>query len=64
MAVNSAISNSDYLSLTISLINAWYGRNLTLIASQLPIANWHKMTGESTHTEAFLDRLVHGVIKL
>ncbi len=48
----------------LELIDARYDTKSTLIASQLPIENWYKMIGESTHADAILDRLVHGAIKL
>uniref|UniRef100_UPI0013AF537B ATP-binding protein n=2 Tax=Escherichia coli TaxID=562 RepID=UPI0013AF537B len=32
--------------------------------SQLPVENWYKMIGDSTHADAILDRLVHGSIKI
>jgi len=48
----------------LELIDARYDTKSTLIASQLPIANWYEMIGESTHADAILDRLVHGSIKL
>lgn len=48
----------------LELIDARYDTKSTLIASQLPIENWHQMIGESTHADAILDRLVHGAIKI
>jgi DNA replication protein DnaC len=48
----------------LELIDARYDTKSTLIASQLPIENWYKMIGKSTHADAILDRLVHGAIKL
>ena len=48
----------------LELIDAIYNTKSTLIASQLPRENWCEMIGESTHADAILDRLVHGVIKL
>ena len=36
----------------------------TLIASQLPIAKWHKVIGDPTLGDAILDRLVHNAHKL
>ena len=35
-----------------------------MITSQLPVANWYEMIGESTHADAILDRLVHSAIKI
>jgi DNA replication protein DnaC len=48
----------------LELIDARYDRTSTLITSQLPVANWYQMIGESTHADAILDRLLHNAIKL
>jgi DNA replication protein DnaC len=48
----------------LELIDGRYDLHSTLIISQLPIANWFEMIGESTHADAILDRLVHRSIKL
>ena len=34
-------------------------RRSTLVASQLPVANWHEYLGDPTIADAILDRLVH-----
>ena len=36
----------------------------TLIASQLPIAQWHESIGDPTLADAILDRLVHNATKI
>lgn len=36
-----------------------HGRSSTIIASQLPVANWYDIIGEETIADAILDRLVH-----
>jgi DNA replication protein DnaC len=36
-----------------------HDRRSTLIASQLPIENWHDYLGEATLADAILDRLLH-----
>ena len=36
-----------------------HGRASTIIASQLPVANWFDVIGEETIADAILDRLVH-----
>jgi DNA replication protein DnaC len=48
----------------LELIDARYDKKSTLIVSQLPIENWYKMIGESTHADAILDRLVHSSVKI
>ena len=39
-------------------------RSSTLIASQLPIENWHEFIGEATLADAILDRLLHNAHRL
>lgn len=41
-----------------------HGRGATLIASQLPIAQWHESIGDPTLADAILDRLVHTATKI
>jgi DNA replication protein DnaC len=36
-----------------------YDRRSTIIASQVPLSNWHEVIGEPTLADAILDRLVH-----
>jgi len=36
-----------------------YQRRSTLVASQLPVANWHEYLGDPTLADAILHRLVH-----
>ncbi|WP_172835887.1 ATP-binding protein, partial [Escherichia coli] len=48
------LNNSDLL----------YQRGSIIVVSQLPVENWYKMIGDSTHADAILDRLVHGSIKI
>jgi len=36
-----------------------YQRRSTLVASQLPVANWHEYLGDPTLADAILDRPVH-----
>ena len=36
----------------------------TIIASQLPIANWYDVIGEETIADAVLDRMVHTSYKI
>lgn len=37
---------------------------LEIQGASLPVENWYKMIGDSTHADAILDRLVHGSIKI
>ncbi len=41
-----------------------HGKRTTLIASQLPVANWHQIIGESTIADAILDRLIHNAHRI
>ena len=36
------------------------GRQATIVASQLPVDQWHKVIGEPTIADAVMDRLIHG----
>lgn len=40
------------------------GLSSTLIASQLPVENWHDFIGEATLADAILDRLLHNAHRL
>jgi len=41
-----------------------YRRKSTLIAAQLPIAQWHDMIGEPTIADAILDRIIHNAHRI
>jgi len=43
----------------MEIIEDRHGRASTIVSSQLPVANWHQVIGESTIADAILDRLVH-----
>lgn len=43
----------------MEIIEDRHGRASTIIASQLPVANWYDVIGEETIADAILDRLVH-----
>jgi len=43
----------------MEIIEDRHGRTSTIIASQLPVANWYDVIGEETIADAILDRLVH-----
>lgn len=36
----------------------------TIIVSQLPVANWYDVIGDSTVADAILDRLIHTAHRL
>lgn len=43
----------------LEIIEDRHGRKSTIVSSQLPVANWYDVIGESTVADAILDRLVH-----
>lgn len=43
----------------LEIIEDRHGKKSTIVASQLPIAKWYEVIGESTVADAILDRLVH-----
>ncbi|MFC1503399.1 IS21-like element helper ATPase IstB [Pseudomonadota bacterium] len=56
--------NARQRSDLLELIDARYDTKSTIISSQLPVANWYQMIGDSTHADAILDRVIHSSIKL
>ncbi|WP_274806480.1 ATP-binding protein [Escherichia coli] len=53
-----------YYSDLLEIVDLMYQRGSIIVVSQLPVENWYKMIGDSTHADAILDRLVHGSIKI
>jgi DNA replication protein DnaC len=43
----------------LEIIEDRHGRKSTIIASQLPVAKWYEIIGDSTVADAILDRMVH-----
>ncbi|MDY8252053.1 ATP-binding protein, partial [Escherichia coli] len=39
-----------------SAVDLMYQRGSIIVVSQLPVENWYKMIGDSTHADAILDR--------
>ena len=48
----------------MEVIEDRHGLKSNLIASQLPIENWHEYIGEATLADAILDRLIHNAHRL
>ena len=48
----------------MEIIEDRHARHSTIIASQLPVANWFDVIGEATIADAILDRLVHSSHRL
>jgi DNA replication protein DnaC len=47
------------LATLMEIIEDRHGKRSTMIASQLPVQQWHDIIGEPTIADAILDRLVH-----
>jgi len=43
----------------MEIIEDRHGRKSTIIGSQLPVAKWYEVIGDSTVADAILDRMVH-----
>ncbi|MCB4695205.1 ATP-binding protein, partial [Escherichia coli] len=56
--------SSEQRSDLLEIVDLMYQRGSIIVVSQLPVENWYKMIGDSTHADAILDRLVHGSIKI
>jgi DNA replication protein DnaC len=48
----------------LEIIEDRHGRKSTIIASQLPVAKWYEIIGESTIADAIMDRMVHAAHRL
>ncbi len=48
----------------MEMIEDRHGRTSTIIARQLPVANWYGVIGEETIADAILDRLVHASYRI
>lgn len=55
MAILDPISSRDLLE----VIEDRFGAKGTIIATQLPVANWHELFEDSTVADAVLDRVIH-----
>ena len=57
------LDNNDRLML-MEIIEDRHGRKATVIASQLPVAKWYDIIGESTVADAILDRTIHSAHRI
>lgn len=48
----------------LEVLDDRYGKRATLLASQLPVAEWHARFPDPTTADAILDRLVHNAYRL
>lgn len=49
---------------TLEIIEDRYGTRSTIVASQLPVENWHDHVADPTIADALLDRLVHNAHRI
>lgn len=48
----------------LEIIEDRHGRASTIIASQLPVENWHETIGDGSVADAILDRIVHSAQRI
>lgn len=48
----------------LEIIEDRHNRKSTIISSQLPVAKWYEVIGESTIADAVLDRMVHSAHRI
>ena len=51
-------------SLLIDIFEDRFDRRSTIIASQIPVSEWHSSIGDATIADAILDRIVYQAIRL
>jgi DNA replication protein DnaC len=48
----------------LDILEDRHGRKSTIILSQLPVASWHGLIGDSTIADAIMDRIVYGAHRI
>jgi len=48
----------------LDILEDRHGRKSTVILSQLPVASWHGLIGDSTIADAIMDRIVYGAHRI
>jgi len=48
----------------LEVIDDRAGRRSTLIATQIPVSEWHHLLPDPTVADAVLDRLVHNAVRI
>src|SRR4051812_21560578 len=43
----------------MEIVDDRHDRGSIILASQIPLSSWHRAIGDSTYSEAILDRIVH-----
>ncbi len=56
--------DKDSRMMMLEIIEDRHNRKSTIIASQLPVSNWHEIIGDKTIADAILDRMVHSAHRL
>ena len=59
----AALTDQERRDLLEILEDRW-GNHSTIVATQLPVAEWHKIIGEPTVADAIVDRLVHNAHRI
>jgi DNA replication protein DnaC len=48
----------------LEILDDRHGLRSTIVVSQLPVKDWHRLVGDPTIADALLDRLVHNAHEL
>lgn len=48
----------------LEILDDRYGRNATMVVTQIPVAQWHERIPDPTLGDAILDRLIHSAYRL
>ena len=48
----------------MEVIDDRHDRAATVLATQIPVANWHRSIGDATYADAILDRVVHRALRI
>jgi DNA replication protein DnaC len=48
----------------LEILEDCYGRASTMLATQIPVADWHDRLGNATLSDAVMDRIIHNAYRL
>jgi len=48
----------------LEILEDRYGRASTMLATQIPVADWHDRLGNATLSDAVMDRIIHNAYRL
>ena len=57
------LDSKDRMSL-LEILEDRHGKNSTVVVTQIPVAKWHDIIGDSTIADAICDRLVHSSFRI